>query len=280
MYKMVVLDLDGTLLNDKKQISERNVEIIKKIYKEKGVFFVIATGRDMHYVVNVTKKIKNAASQYMIASNGAIIKDNMKNEYILKNCIDQTDALKMIDAYRKRNMEGLVYTCREKVTEEERQVKANPEAKLVKDLKTYLESNMSPILMLTACGNEKDLEEIKQEIKIEFNELEATDICDFLCDLGEEVYQTKYIDIMKKGSSKANAIKILADYLHIHKEEIIAMGDGANDLPMFEAAGYRVAMENGNEKLKAQADYITITNNQDGVAKALEEIFYKGEDKA
>lgn len=139
---------------------------------------------------------------------------------------------------------------------------------------------MSPILMLTACGNEKDLEEIKQEIKIEFNELEATDICDFLCDLGEEVYQTKYIDIMKKGSSKANAIKILADYLHIHKEEIIAMGDGANDLPMFEVAGYRVAMENGNEKLKAQADYITTTNNQDGVAKALEEIFYKGEDKA
>lgn len=85
---------------------------------------------------------------------------------------------------------------------------------------------------------------------------------------------------MRKGSSKSKAIKILADYLHIDKEEIVVMGDGANDFPMFEMSGYKVAMENGNEMLKEKADYITTTNNQDGVAKALEEIFYKGEKKA
>ena len=67
---------------------------------------------------------------------------------------------------------------------------------------------------------------------------------------------------------------------YVTKEEIVVMGDGANDFPMFEMSGYKVAMENGNEMLKEKADYITTTNNQDGVAKALEEIFYKGEKKA
>lgn len=279
MYKMVVLDLDGTLLNDKKQISAKNKEAIEKVYKEKGVCFVIATGRDMNYAVNVSKKIKEIANQYMITSNGAIIKNNIKDEYILKNCMDKTEILKMIDICRKRNMEVLVYTCEEKITEQEQLLKVNPDAKLVKNLKQYLESNISPILMIMLCGNEKNLEEIKQEIKLKFIDLESTGICDFFVDIENEVYQTKYIDIMKKGSSKANAIKMLAKYLNIHKEEIIAMGDGANDLPMFEVSGYKVAMENGNDKLKAQADYITSSNNQDGIAKALEEIFYKGETK-
>ena len=134
--------------------------------------------------------------------------------------------------------------------------------------------------MVTLYGSQNDLKGMKKEIELEFNELETTDICDFLFDMGKEVYQTKYIDVMRKGSSKSNAIKILADYLHIDKEEIVVMGDGANDFPMFEMSGYKVTMENGNEMLKEKADYITTTNNQDGVAKALEEIFYKGENKA
>ena len=85
---------------------------------------------------------------------------------------------------------------------------------------------------------------------------------------------------MKKDCTKANAIKILADHLDINKEEIIVIGDGANDISMFEMSGYKIAMGNANNKLKEKADYITDSNNQDGVAKALEEIFYKGENKA
>lgn len=82
---------------------------------------------------------------------------------------------------------------------------------------------------------------------------------------------------MKKGATKANAIKILIDYLKINKEEVIAIGDGGNDIPMFEIAGYKVVMGNANEYVKSKADYITDTNNNNGVAKALEYIFYKGE---
>ena len=102
MYKMVVLDLDGTLLNDKKQISRRNAEIIKKVHKEKGVLFVIATGRDMNYATKVVGELKDTVNQYMIASNGAIIKDNIKDEYMLKNYFDEIDAIKIIESSRKR----------------------------------------------------------------------------------------------------------------------------------------------------------------------------------
>ncbi len=175
----------------------------------------------------------------------------------------------------------MIYTHDEKLTEGKEQSKINREAKLLKDLKKYyLENEISTTLMVTLYGSQNDLKGMKKEIELEFNELETTDICDFLFDMGKEVYQTKYIDVMRKGSSKSNAIKILADHLHIDKEEIVVMGDGANDFPMFEMSGYKVAMENGNEMLKEKADYITTTNNQDGVAKALEEIFYKGENKA
>lgn len=281
MYKMVVLDLDGTLLNDKKQISRRNAEVIKKVHKEKGVLFVIATGRDMNYAIKVIGELKDTINQYMIASNGAVIKDNIKDEYILKNYFDEIDAIKIIESSRKRHLEVLIYTHDEKLTEGKEQSKVNREAKLLKDLKKYyLENEISTTLMVTLYGSQNDLKRMKKEIELEFNELETTDICDFLFDMGKEVYQTKYIDVMRKGSSKSNAIKILADYLHIDKEEIVVMGDGANDFPMFEMSGYKVAMENGNEMLKEKADYITTTNNQDGVAKALEEIFYKGENKA
>ena len=281
MYKMVVLDLDGTLLNDKKQISRRNAEVIKKVHKEKGVLFVIATGRDMNYAIKVVGELKDTINQYMIASNGAVIKDNIKDEYILKNYFDEIDAIKIIESSRKRHLGVLIYTHDEKLTEGKEQSKINREAKLLKDLKKYyLENEISTTLMVTLYGSQNDLKGMKKEIELEFNELETTDICDFLFDMGKEVYQTKYIDVMRKGSSKSKAIKILADHLHIDKEEIIVMGDGANDFPMFEMSGYKVAMENGNEMLKEKADYITTTNNQDGVAKALEEIFYKGENKA
>lgn len=235
----------------------------------------------MNYATKVVGELKDTVNQYMIASNGAIIKDNIKDEYMLKNYFNEVDVIKIIESSRKRHLGVLIYTHDEKLTEGEEQAKVNREAKLVKDLrKYYLENKIFTTLMVTLCGSENDLKEIKKEIELELKELEITDICDFLFDMGKEVYHTKYIDVMRKGSSKSKAIKILADHLHIDKEEIVVMGDGANDFPMFEMSGYKVAMKNGNEMLKEKADYITTTNNQDGVAKALEEIFYKGEKKA
>ena len=79
---------------------------------------------------------------------------------------------------------------------------------------------------------------------------------------------------MKEGCSKKNAIYILADKLGIKKEEIIVMGDGGNDISMFECAGLKIAMENAEEHLKEKADFITASNNDDGVAKAIQKFVF------
>ena len=79
---------------------------------------------------------------------------------------------------------------------------------------------------------------------------------------------------MKKGCSKKNAIEILGNRLNIKQEEIIVMGDGGNDLPMFEGAGLKIAMANAEEYLKEKADFITASNNDSGVAKAIKKFIF------
>lgn len=281
MYKMVMIDLDGTLLNDKKQVSKRNVEMIQRIQAEKNVLFVITTGKNINDITQVLETIGDSINQYIIASNGAIIKDNVKQDYLVKKYIGQDQILKMIDIYKKQHLKGIFHTHEIQLTDENEQYQINQNTKLVENLKKYyLENEISTTSMISLCGNERDLKQMKEKLKVEFPELDATDICHFIVDRDKEIYETKYIDIMKKDCTKANAIKILADHLDINKEEIIVIGDGANDISMFEMSGYKIAMGNANDKLKEKADYITDSNNQDGVAKALEEIFYKGENIA
>lgn len=275
MYKMVVVDLDGTLLNDKKQVSQRNAEIINKIQKEKDVLFVIATGQNIKNISYIIETIGEAINQYIIASNGAIIKDNVKNKYLLKRYLKQEEVIKVIDSYKKLHLRGILHTDNGALTDGNREAEMNKNTKAVQDLKKfYIENSISATLMFTICGEELDLRKMKEEIEVNFKDLEATDICHFVVNTGKEHYETAYIDVIKKNATKANAINILADYLHVDKEEIIVIGDGANDISMFEMSGYKIAMGNADENLKKKADFVTDNNNEDGVAKALEEIFY------
>ncbi len=278
MYKMVVLDLDGTLLNDKKQVSKRNVEIINQIYQEKNVLFVIATGQNIKNISYIIETVGEAINQYIIASNGAIIKDNVKNDFLLERYLKQEEVIKVIELYKKLHLRGILHTDKGTLTEGKKEVETNSNIQLVQDLKKYyIENPISTTSMFTLCGESSDLRKMKEELDITFSDLEATDICHFVVDTGKDYYETDYIDVIKKNATKANAIKILADYLQIHKEDIVIMGDGANDISMFEMSGYKIAMGNADENLKKKADFVTDNNNQDGVAKALEEIFYKRE---
>ena len=82
---------------------------------------------------------------------------------------------------------------------------------------------------------------------------------------------------MKKCCSKKNAIQILAKELGIKQEEIIVMGDGGNDISMFECAGLKIAMENAEKYLKEKADFVTTSNNENGVAKAIQKFIFNEE---
>lgn len=274
MYKIVMIDLDGTLLDDNKKVSNKNIEMINKVYKDKNVIFVIATGKNISDIQYIIDAVGEGINKYIIASNGAVIKDNVKNEYILKNYLTDDEVIHIIEEYKKYNLNGLIQTEEGPVIEDKLAAEVES-VTYAENLKDYvIDNKVSNIALITPMGKEEDLKLLKNVIDNKFNTLSATAICDFTHTNNEKTFTCKYIDVMKKGSTKANAMKILIDYLNIRKEEVIAIGDGGNDIPMFEVAGYKIAMGNASIELKQKADYITDTNNSDGVAKALEYIFY------
>ena len=126
----------------------------------------------------------------------------------------------------------------------------------------------------------KALESLENVIKkLESKEdIKTSGVCDYIYKNKDKTYKSKYTDIMKKGVSKKNAINILANKLGINQDEIMVMGDGRNDIPMFEGVGLSVAMENAVDEVKEKADYITSSNNDDGVARAINKFIFNEEE--
>ena len=283
MYKMICLDLDGTLLNDCKEISQENINLIRRACKEKGIICVFATGRPLEYVDEICNSYDSYLSNYIIASNGAIIRDNKNDEVIYKAPLTNTQILNLKDIFLEENADYMiVYTDKKQVLREARNTKALKDLAIIVNKKDselkHIEdaiknnSNLSSLLCMIG-GDTSALESIISRLK-EIGGIETPGIGNYSHKTKNYSFESKFIDVMKKGCSKKNAIYFLADKLKIKKEEIIVMGDGSNDLSMFECAGLKIAMENADEKLKEKADFITASNNDDGVAKAIQKFVF------
>lgn len=278
MYKMIVLDLDGTLLNDYKEVSKENVNSIKRAYEQKGVISVIATGRPLGYANEIGKLCGDCFANYIIACNGAIIQNTKTKEYIHKLAFTNEEILNIRNIYLEEEADYMMlYTDDKAITEAQN-------AKGLQDAGTSLDKGQSKIenieevikntsnltnLLCLIGADTSTLEKIIKKVNLLEN-IEPSVICHYLYKSERGSFASTYIDIMKKGCSKKNGIQILADKLGIKQEEIIVMGDGGNDLPMFEYAGLKIAMENAEDYLKEKADFITASNNENGVAKAIQ----------
>lgn len=287
MYKMIILDLDGTLLNDYKEISKENINVIKRAYQEKGIRTVIATGRPLGYVNEIGDLYGNCFANYIIACNGAIIKDSETEQYIHKVTFTNEEVLNLRNIFLQENADYMMlYTDKQVIAEtktgkelensgnnlSKKQTKGENIERVIRN-----NSNLTKLLCLIG-GNTSTLERIIKKIN-RLEEIEPSVICNYLCKTEAGTFESKYIDIMKKGCSKKNAIQILADKLGIKQEEIIVMGDGGNDISMFECAGLKIAMANAEPYLKEKADFVTTSNNDSGVAKAIEKFIFDGDEK-
>ena len=273
-YKMLVTDMDYTLLNSEKRISERNGEAVRKAI-EKGVHMVVATGR-IYTSARVYAKLLGVNTP-IIASNGAIIREAVFNnpsdteKTIFKDILN-TGALKeMIRLSHKYGLfchfftedtiyaEKLVnvslrYTEWNKYLGQEDQV----QIKIVDDIEKAL---LQPeVKILKAVVVDSDSEKI-QGLR---NEIEATGTVSVSQSMKDN------LEVMNLGVTKGNAVKILADMYGLQREEIIAIGDNENDISMIEYAGLGIAMGNAEDVLKEAADYITGDYQADGVADAIE----------
>lgn len=283
MYKMIFLDLDGTLLNDCKEISQENINLIKRAYNEKGIICVFATGRPLEYVDEICNSYDRFFANYIIANNGAIIRDNKNGEVIYKASITNAQLLDLKNIFLEENADYMiVYTDKQQILREARTAEALKDSSIIvnkkdselKHIEDTIKNNPNLSSLLCMIGGETSvLGNIISRLQ-EIKGLETPGIGNYSHKTKTYAFESKFIDVMKKGCSKKNAIYYLADKLKIKKEEIIVMGDGSNDLSMFECAGLKIAMENANEKLKEKADFITASNNDSGVAKAIQKFVF------
>ncbi|HWR60486.1 MAG TPA: Cof-type HAD-IIB family hydrolase [Clostridia bacterium] len=273
-YKMLVTDMDYTLLNKEKKISERNGEAFRKAI-EKGVHMVVATGR-IYTSARVYAKLLGVSTP-IIASNGAIIREAVFNNpedterTIFRDTLDRKALTEMIRLSRKYGLvshfftedtiyaEKLVnlslrYTEWNKYLGQEDQVRI----KIVDDIEEALLKEKVGILKAVVVDSDSEkLQGLRKDIY-------ATELVTVSQSMKDN------LEVMKKGVTKGNAVRILADMYGIGREEIIAIGDNENDISMIEYAGLGIAMGNAEEMLKSAADYITGDYMADGVAEAIE----------
>lgn len=238
MYKMIVVDLDGTLLNDKKMVNEENINLIKRAYTEKKIITVIATGRPLAYANEICKFYKDCFGNYIIAANGAIIRDIKNNEYIHKITFTNAEILILRNIYLEEKADYMMlYTDKQAITEaqdytnlENSGISFSQKKINVENLENIINENPNLIKLLCVVGgNTLTLEKIRERVNV-IDGIEASTICNYLYKTDNYTYKSKYIDIGKTNCTKKNAINILAEKLGIKQEEIIVMGDGRKRL--------------------------------------------------
>ncbi|WP_024614794.1 Cof-type HAD-IIB family hydrolase [Clostridium sp. Ade.TY] len=271
IYKMVCIDMDGTMLGKRKSVSEESKKTIKEVSK-KGVQVVVTTGRLYNNAAYYSNLL--GASDAVIAGNGAVIREKSKDKPIFKSEIDLEIIKKLLLAAKKCNVVLHLHTIDEVITNSKvssliakivlpdiknRDFPVN--IKVIKNLKDIDDSIKGYKGKVTKCIM---FSPFKDRTEMFRKELDKIDGITYYCSGGRS------IEINKLGVSKGNAVKMLAKYYGIKREEIICIGDNENDISMIEYAGLGIAMGNGIPKLKEKANYITDTNVNDGVRKALE----------
>ncbi len=267
-YKMIVTDMDYTLLNKEKEVSERNKKALKNAM-DKGVHIVVATGR-IYVSAKFYGRLLNINTP-IIASNGAIIREGYTNKTVFKSILSPEVAVKMIQLCREVGLFCHLFSDNTVFTEKivnvstrysqwnenlEDEDKIN--IKVIDRLERVVENGNNEIVKAVVVDNSEDA------LRYVRNSLNATGLANISQSLKGNM------EVMNKGISKGNAIRILCDLYGIDKEDVIAIGDNENDISMIEYAGLGVAVENASESVKEKADYITGDYLDDGVAQVIE----------
>ena len=290
MYKLVAIDLDGTMLNSYGMITENTKKTIKKIEKQ-GVEVVIASGRPIDSIKTIAREIES--KNYFIAGNGAIVYDVKKDEIIYEKTMPKVKVLEIIKICEENSIAYNVYTEQEILAtalkynvlyyhkenlkkEESQRTKIN----IVNDMYEYIKDKEDArFLKITICDESKSVfNSIIRKLK-EINNIEILDVSHMARKTiiqGTEEYLISYYytEISTNDVDKWNAIEFLIEKLNIKKEEVMAIGDNSNDKMMIENSGLGVAMKQSTPSIIEIANEITDDNNDDGVAKILQK-YYK-----
>ncbi|OUM68359.1 hypothetical protein PIROE2DRAFT_3957, partial [Piromyces sp. E2] len=270
--------IDGTLLNPSGKLSERTRNVVRRVLKKyPDLHFVLASGRARPATLHIREKldIVNRPHTESLLSNGCVIYDSNSN-VLYQDTIPSDFFIKAHKIIKPSPQYTYLYsTVEDAFTYNE---------KWVKIMKEKYEEQ---VLIIDKDDFVRKVETGKVQVNkfcfLVSESKEAEEIREKLDDLRKE-YKLKclfstgpYLNYMPPNTNKGTSLIHLIRQLNIKKEEVIAFGDGCNDLELFQSAGWPIAMENAGDKLKSYAKLITKSNAEDGVADMLEKIFLKND---
>lgn len=265
--KMIGLDLDGTLLTTEKKMTPYTRTVLEKALAE-GIEVLVSTGRSVTAVPKDVLAIPGM--KYAVTSNGARVLNIVTGEVLHESMISVEKAEQILQILEKYDViaeifiDGVSYAGSE-VLKRAYEFFENPNmAKYLIDTRVPVESVMKKLYEANLPVDKVhiifcDLEEKKTA----YEELKKISGLEIASAYGNN------LEVNREGTDKGKGLLQLGESLGIMREEIMACGDGMNDYEMLKAVGFAVAMENGHPKVKEIADYVTESNDDDGVAKAI-----------
>lgn len=262
-YRIIALDLDGTLTNHEKVVTPKTREALLRAQAD-GAIIVLASGRPTYGIEPVAECLElNERGGYILSYNGGKIVDAKTHEELFSQFLPSR-VIPVLYKYAKEKGHALLgYAGNEIITEMPDDPYVKEESRInkmnvvkVDNLLDHLEAHPTKLLM---TGDPENMVKAEEELKSV---------------LGEEmdIFRSApfFLELVPKGIDKAQSLRRLLAMVSLAPEDMIAFGDGYNDLSMIRLAGMGVAMANAAPEVREQADYITLSNEEDGVAAAWE----------
>src|SRR5574344_435323 len=262
-YKLIAVDLDGTLVRSDQTISPRTLEMLKYAQSQ-GVKVMIASGRPTCGTIHVAEELElEKYGGYVMSFNGGEICDWATKEVLYKEILNTEVIPFLYEEAKNHDMHIITYMGREVVIEVEdneyvrySSMRNRMPIRKADDVLKAIEGES--IVKCMVVGEPDPLRELESELQV-------------VLEGKAGVFRSEpfFLEIVPLGIDKAKGLKVLLERMGIEREEVIAFGDGYNDVTMIEFAGTGVAMGNATEEIKNAADMVTRSNNDDGIVFAL-----------
>tara|TARA_R110001583_G_scaffold22377_5_gene83971 strand:+ start:3806 stop:4618 length:813 start_codon:yes stop_codon:yes gene_type:complete len=264
MIKLIALDMDGTLLNNDKCISERNFQAIQQA-KQAGIKVVLASGRPLQGLQAHLENLGLTSDEdFVVSYNGSLVQRVASGDILHQTSLKGADAKAIYAVSQQLGVFIHAFSVKQGLITHQHNPWTDHEAKLNHIIATEVDFNLldddEDIIKVMMVADEKDLtpaiKKLPKHLKEQYTVVQSAPF---------------FLECLHLSSNKGIAIEKLSQLLNIEAQEVMCMGDAENDHAMLLFAGVAVAMENADPATKAISNYITKSNTEDGVAIAIEE---------